>query len=67
MASLRGTQLSAERRRFCGVAKGQAGVFNFTRDICGEARLIERAFGLGACALAGVVQLIGKQLEPEVA
>ena len=24
--------------------KGQAGAFNITRDICGEARIVERAF-----------------------
>ena len=27
--------------------KGQAAIFNLTRDIVGEARLVERAFGLG--------------------
>ena len=27
--------------------KGQAGIFNLTQDICGEARLVERAFGIG--------------------
>ena len=47
--------------------KGQAGMFNLTRDICGEARLIERAFGLGACALAETVHLIGKQMKLEAA
>lgn len=47
--------------------KGQAAMFNPTRGICGEARLIERAFSLGACGLAEAVQLIGKQLEPEAA
>ena len=31
--------------------KGQAAIFNLTRDIVGEARLVERAFGLGPCAL----------------
>jgi hypothetical protein len=31
----------------------------------GEARLVERAFGLGASALAEVVQLIGKRVELE--
>jgi len=30
--------------------KGQAAIFNLTRDIVGEARLVERAFGLGPCA-----------------
>jgi IS6 family transposase len=45
--------------------KGQAVVFNLTRDILGEARLVERAFGLGACALAEVAQLLGERLETE--
>ncbi|CAG4900950.1 unnamed protein product [Acidocella sp. C78] len=47
--------------------KGQAAMFNLTRDICGEARLVERAFGLGACALADAVQLIGQQTDREAA
>jgi hypothetical protein len=32
--------------------KGQARAFNITRDIRGEARQVERAFGLGASPLA---------------
>jgi hypothetical protein len=43
--------------------KGQAAIFNLTRDIVGEARLIERAFGLGPCALTEAVQLINERLE----
>jgi hypothetical protein len=43
--------------------KGQAAIFNISRDIRGEARLIERAFGLGACALSEALQLIDKRLE----
>jgi IS6 family transposase len=27
--------------------KGQAAIFNLTCDICGEVRIVERAFGLG--------------------
>jgi transposase, IS6 family len=42
--------------------KGQAAIFNLTRDIVGEARLVERAFGLGPCALTEVVQLVGERL-----
>jgi hypothetical protein len=44
--------------------KGQAAIFNMTCDIRGEARLVERAFGLGACALSEAVHLVGEQLEP---
>jgi transposase-like protein len=47
--------------------KGQAGAFNLTRDICGEARIVERAFGLGACPLAELAQFISEQLELEAA
>src|SRR5271155_1830972 len=43
--------------------KGQAAIFNLTRDIVGEARLVERAFGLGPCALTEAVQLVGERLE----
>src|SRR5271170_4397981 len=43
--------------------KGQAAIFNLTRDIVGEARLVERAFGLGPCALTEAVQLLGERLE----
>lgn len=45
--------------------KGQAGAFNITRDICGEARIIERAFGLGACVLSEAIRFVSKRLEPE--
>ena len=43
--------------------KGQASIFNLTHDICGEARIVERAFGIGASALAEAVTLIGERLE----
>jgi IS6 family transposase len=41
----------------------QAAIFNITRDICGEVRLVERAFGLGACALAETVQFVSERLD----
>ena len=47
--------------------KGQARAFNVTGDIRGEARIVERAFGLGASALSEVVQSITKQMELEAA
>ena len=43
--------------------KGQAAIFNVTQDIGGEARIVERAFGIGASALADGVALIGETLE----
>ena len=47
--------------------KGQARGFNITRDIRGEARLVERAFGLGACALREAMQLMDDSLDAETA
>ncbi len=47
--------------------KNQAAIFNITRDIRGEARLVERAFGLGASALTEAVQFISERLELEAA
>ena len=47
--------------------KGQASAFNLTRDIRGEARIVERAFGLGVSALAEAAQLVGGRLEPKAA
>ena len=43
--------------------KGQASAFNITDDIRGEARIVERAFGLGPWALAEAIQLIGGRLD----
>ena len=43
--------------------KEQASAFNITRDIRGEARIVERAFGLGASALAEAVQFVRERLE----
>jgi transposase-like protein len=47
--------------------KGQAAIFNITRDIHGEARLVERAFDLGACALTEAMQFVSERLEHEAA
>ena len=47
--------------------KGQASAFNIMRDIRGEARIVERAFGLGASALAEAVQFVGERLELKAA
>jgi hypothetical protein len=33
------------------------------QSICGEARIVERTFGLGAGALAEAVAIIGERLE----
>jgi transposase-like protein len=47
--------------------KGQATVFNFTRDIRGEARIVERAFGVGASALAEGLAALNEALELQAA
>jgi hypothetical protein len=47
--------------------KRQASAFNITRDIRGEARIVERAFGLGASIPAEAVQFVSAQLELEAA
>ncbi len=47
----------------CALRKGQASAFNITRDIRGEARIVERAFGLGASALAEVVQFLDERIQ----
>ena len=47
--------------------KGQARAFNVTGDIRGEARIVERAFGVGADALTEAVQLINERLELQAA
>jgi hypothetical protein len=47
--------------------KGQAAAFNITRDICGEARIVGRAFGLGDCALSEAVRCLRERLELEAA
>ncbi|MCX7324161.1 MAG: DDE-type integrase/transposase/recombinase [Hyphomicrobiales bacterium] len=47
--------------------KGQASGFNITRDMRGEAHLVERTFGLGPCALGDAVQFITDQLELQAA
>ena len=43
--------------------KGQAAMFNLTRDMRGEARIVERAVGLGLYVLAA--QFINARLEPQ--
>jgi IS6 family transposase len=45
--------------------KGQAAMFNLTRDIRGGGRIVEFAFELGLCVLAEAAQFISKQLEPQ--
>ena len=42
--------------------KGQAGRFSFEGGIVGEGRLVERAFGMGPCALSVAVALIRDRL-----
>ena len=43
--------------------KGQAAIFNLTGDIRGEARIVERAFGIGPSVLTEAVALLAQSLE----
>lgn len=43
--------------------KGQATAFNLTRDIRGESRIVERAFSVGASALAEGLAALNEALE----
>ena len=42
---------------------GQASAFNITRDIRGQSRIVERAFGLGTSALAEAVHFVCRRLK----
>ncbi|PRX01532.1 UNVERIFIED_ORG: hypothetical protein BCL66_1361, partial [Martelella mediterranea] len=47
--------------------KGQANIFNLTRDIRGEARIVERAFGIGPSALTEALELLAQNLQGQTA
>lgn len=47
--------------------KGQAAIFNLTRDIRGEARIVERTLGIGPSALTGAVELLAQNLQGQTA
>lgn len=47
--------------------KGQVAIFNLTGDICGEARIVERAFGIGPNALTEVVAILEQNLDAKPA
>lgn len=47
--------------------KGQAANFNLTRDIRGEARIVERAFDIGPSALPEAVELLAQKLQGQTA
>ena len=47
--------------------KGQAAIFNLTRDMRGEARIVERAFGIGPCVLAETMQFVTERMGLEAA
>lgn len=43
--------------------KGQASLFNVSNDTLGEARIVERAFGIGPCMLSEIMPLLEKHLQ----
>lgn len=47
--------------------KGQAAIFNLTDDVHGEARIVERAFGIGPNALTEAVALLDQYLKGQAA
>jgi transposase, IS6 family len=47
--------------------KGQAAIFNLTGDIRGEARIVERAFGIGPSALTEVVAMLVQNFDAKAA
>lgn len=47
--------------------KGQAAIFNLTGDVRGEARIVERAFGIGPSALTEVVAMLAQNLDAKAA
>lgn len=47
--------------------KGQAAIFNLTDDVRGEARLVERAFGLRQSALAEATSLLARHFQDPTA
>ena len=42
--------------------KGRTRIFTITRGILGEARIVERAFGIGPSALTEAVRHLGQHL-----
>jgi IS6 family transposase len=47
--------------------KAQAAIFNLTQDIRGEARIVERAFGIGVSALAEAISVFSEKLNVQPA
>lgn len=47
--------------------KGQAAIFILTRDLRGEARIVECAFGIGPSALIEAVELLDQNLQGQTA
>lgn len=47
--------------------EGQAAIFNLTGDIRGEARIVERAFGIGPSALTEIVAILQQNLDAKPA
>ena len=55
-ATIKGFEVMRARR------KGQAAMFAIQGGIVGEARIVERAFGIGPCALTEVMALLQDHL-----
>lgn len=60
-ATIKGLEVMRAQR------KGQAAIFNLTGDIRGEARIVERAFGIGPSALTEIVAILQQNLDAKPA
>ncbi|AYM14236.1 hypothetical protein At1D1108_46100 (plasmid) [Agrobacterium tumefaciens] len=47
--------------------KGRAAIFNLTGDVRGEARIVERALGIGPSALTEVMALLAQNFDAKTA
>ncbi|WP_293576497.1 hypothetical protein [Phaeobacter sp.] len=54
---------SVSRIRRWILREGQGRAFNLTRDLIGEKRMIQRAFGVGPCVMTEAMTLIGEHFK----
>jgi len=52
---------------YAGTGVDQAGIFNLTGDVGGEARIVERACGIGPSALTEAVALLAQNFGEQAA
>lgn len=62
-----GTRVNGAAILKSSLRKGQAAIFNLTGDVRGEARIVERAFGIGLSALTEVMAMPAQNLDAKAA